>query len=55
MYEEQDRRSAICGMEFGPDQMHGEHTAPLSQGSHTTYDNCQALCTDCSLKKGADR
>ena len=42
-------------MEFGFDQKHGNRTVPRGQGGRMTHDNCQALCTDCNLKKGADR
>ena len=52
-YEEQDHRCAICGEEFDFDEMHGDHIVPWSKGGHTTPDNCQMLCTDCNLKKGA--
>ena len=51
-YEEQNRRSSICGDEFG--EMHADHIKPWSRGGHTTpSDNCQMLCSDCNLKKDA--
>lgn len=53
-YEEQNHRCAICGKEFDFDQMHGDHKTPWSQGGHTTLDNCQMLCTECNLRKGAE-
>lgn len=52
-YERQGHRCAICGEEFGFEQMHGDHIKPWSRGGHTTPDNCQMLCRDCNLKKGA--
>lgn len=52
-YEKQDHKCAICGKEFELDQMHGDHIVPWSKGGHTTPDNCQMLCRDCNLKKGA--
>lgn len=33
--------------------MHADHIQPWSKGGHTTPDNCQMLCRDCNLKKGA--
>lgn len=52
-YERQGHRCAICGEEFEFEQMHGDHIKPWSKGGHTTPDNCQMLCRDCNLKKGA--
>lgn len=52
-YERQGHRCAICGEEFEFEQMHGDHIKPWSRGGHTTPDNCQMLCRDCNLKKGA--
>ena len=52
-YEQQGHRCAICGEEFEFDQMQADHKKPWSKGGHTTPDNCQMLCTDCNLKKGA--
>ena len=46
-------KCAICGDEFEFEQMHGDHIKPWSRGGHTTPDNCQMLCRDCNLKKGA--
>ena len=34
-------------------QMHADHITPWSKGGKTTPDNCQMLCRDCNLKKGA--
>lgn len=52
-YEKQGHKCAICGEEFEFEQMHGDHIKPWSKGGHTTPDNCQMLCRDCNLKKGA--
>lgn len=52
-YERQGHKCAICGEEFEFEQMHGDHIQPWSKGGHTTPDNCQMLCRDCNLKKGA--
>lgn len=52
-YERQGHRCAICGEEFEFEQMHGDHIKPWSRGGHTTPDNCQMLCRDCNLEKGA--
>ena len=43
----------ICGDEFEFEQMHADHITPWSKGGKTTPDNCQMLCRDCNLKKGA--
>ena len=34
-------------------EMHADHITPWSKGGKTTPDNCQMLCRDCNLKKGA--
>lgn len=52
-YEKQKHRCAICGGEFEFEQMHADHITPWSKGGKTTPDNCQMLCRDCNLKKGA--
>lgn len=52
-YERQGHKCAICGEEFEFEAMHGDHIKPWSRGGHTTPDNCQMLCRDCNLKKGA--
>lgn len=52
-YEKQGHKCSICGEEFGFDEMHADHITPWSKGGHTTPDNCQMLCRDCNLKKGA--
>lgn len=52
-YERQGHKCAICGKEFEFEKMHGDHIKPWSKGGHTTPDNCQMLCRDCNLAKGA--
>lgn len=52
-YERQAHRCAICGTECALERMHGDHVVPWSKGGHTTPDNCQMLCRDCNLRKGA--
>ena len=52
-YERQGHRCAICGEEFEFEQMHGDHIKPWSKGGRTAPDNCQMLCRNCNLKKGA--
>lgn len=52
-YEKQGHKCAICGEEFEFEQMHGDHITAWSKGGHSTPDNCQMLCRDCNLKKGA--
>ena len=51
--EKQNFVCAICGEEFEFEQMHADHITPWSKGGKTTPDNCQMLCRDCNLKKGA--
>jgi hypothetical protein len=52
-YERQGHKCAICGEAFDFDDMHADHITAWSRGGHTTLDNCQMLCRDCNLKKGA--
>ena len=52
-YEKQGHKCAICGKKFDFEQMHGDHIKPWSKGGHTTQENCQMLCRDCNLRKGA--
>ena len=52
-YERQKGICPICGKHFEIEQMHADHIVPWSKGGHTTPDNCQMLCRDCNLKKGA--
>lgn len=52
-YERQKGVCPICGGHFDIEKMHADHIVPWSAGGHTTSDNCQMLCRDCNLKKGA--
>lgn len=54
-YHRQDGKCAICGKSFGIGNMHADHIKPWSDGGKTTIDNCQMLCRDCNLKKGAQK
>lgn len=38
---------------FEYEEMHADHIVPWSKGGKTVPDNCQMLCRDCNLKKGA--
>ncbi len=44
---------SICGKEFDYGVMHGDHIIPWSKGGKTIEENCQMLCRDCNLVKGA--
>ena len=52
-YERQGHECALCGKTFEIEDMHADHIVPWSKGGHTTPDNCQMLCRDCNLRKGA--
>lgn len=52
-YERQGHKCPICGKTFEFEQMHGDHIKPWSKGGKTTPENCQMLCRDCNLRKGA--
>lgn len=52
-YERQSGRCAVCGRQVDFDRMHADHIVPWSRGGHTTPDNCQMLCRECNLRKGA--
>lgn len=53
VYERQKGICPICGGHFEYEEMHADHIVPWSKGGKTTLDNCQMLCRDCNLKKGA--
>ena len=53
-YERQNHKCAICGEELEFEQMHADHIIPWSRGGKTIPENCQMLCRDCNLRKGAD-
>lgn len=52
-YERQLHKCAYCGETFELSDMHADHIIPWSKGGKTISDNCQMLCRDCNLKKGA--
>jgi hypothetical protein len=52
-YERQQHRCIYCGKTFDFAEMHADHITPWSKGGKTVPDNCQMLCRDCNLKKGA--
>ena len=52
-YEKQGHKCAICGKTFELSDMHADHITPWSKGGKTIPENCQMLCRDCNLKKGA--
>lgn len=52
-YERQGHKCAICGKVFPFDEMHADHITAWSKGGKTIPENCQMLCRDCNLKKGA--
>lgn len=54
-YERQGHRCALCGRVEPLADMHADHVRPWCEGGHTTPDNCQMLCRDCNLRKGAQR
>ena len=51
--EKQHGLCAMCRKHFELDEMHADHIMPWSKGGHTVPDNCQMLCRDCNLSKGA--
>ena len=52
-YERQNHKCAICGKECKLEEMHADHITPWSKGGKTVPENCQMLCRDCNLRKGA--
>lgn len=52
-YEHQKGICPMCGEHFEYEEMHGDHIVPWSKGGQTVRENCQMLCRDCNLKKGA--
>lgn len=52
-YERQGGICPLCGEHFAIEEMHADHIVPWSKGGKTTPDNCQMLCRDCNLRKGA--
>ncbi|MBQ7721701.1 MAG: DUF262 domain-containing protein [Kiritimatiellae bacterium] len=52
-YERQKGVCPICGKHFEIERMHADHIKPWANGGRTTAENCQMLCANCNLKKGA--
>ena len=52
-YERQQHKCVYCGREFDLGDMHADHITPWSKGGRTVPENCQMLCRDCNLRKGA--
>lgn len=52
-YAKQHGYCSICGKHFELEQMHADHKTPWSKGGRTTLENCQMLCTEDNLRKGA--
>lgn len=52
-YERQKGVCPYCGKHFELEEMQADHIVPWSKGWRTVPDNCQMLCRDCNLSKGA--
>ena len=52
-YERQKGICPVCKKHFDIDGMQGDHIKAWSKGGKTTSDNCQMLCDDDNLTKGA--
>lgn len=52
-YEKQNHRCAICEEVFDFDEMQADHILAWSKGGQTIPSNCQMLCRECNLRKGA--
>jgi superfamily II DNA or RNA helicase len=52
-WELQGRVCNLCRRAIPFDLMHGDHIIAWSAGGLTTFDNLQALCGSCNLRKGA--
>ena len=52
-YEKQRHKCPTCGKTFEFNKMDGDHIIPWSKGGKTVPENCQMLCKECNLKKGA--
>lgn len=52
-YEKQEHKCPTCGKTFEFNKMDGDHIIPWSKGGKTVPENCQMLCKECNLKKGA--
>ena len=52
-YSRQKRKCAECGTSAPLGDMHADHIKPHSKGGATNAANCQMLCAECNLAKGA--
>ena len=53
VWEKQKHICPLCDKEFDFEFMDGDHIIPWSKGGRTVMENCQMLCHECNLKKGA--
>lgn len=53
LLDEQNNRCRMCAKEIGraPNDMAIDHILPISEGGPNSYENTQALCTDCNARK----
>lgn len=54
-FHKQDGKCANCGKVCDIKDMHADHITPWSDGGKTVIENCQMLCRDCNLRKGAQK
>ncbi|MBE5469513.1 DEAD/DEAH box helicase family protein [Mycobacteroides abscessus] len=52
-WELQGQVCKLCRRAIPADLMHGDHIHPWSLGGRTTFENLQALCGSCNLRKGS--
>ena len=53
VWEKQKHICPMCNKEYDFEFMDGDHIVPWSKGGRTVMENCQMLCRECNLKKGA--
>ena len=53
VWENQKHICPMCHKEFDFEFMDGDHIVPWSKGGRTVIENCQMLCHECNLHKGA--
>ena len=53
VWEKQGHICPMCHKEFDFEFMDGDHIIPWSKGGRTVIENCQMLCHECNLHKGA--
>ena len=53
VWEKQNHICPMCLKEFDFEFMDGDHIIPWSKGGRTVMENCQMLCHECNLHKGA--